>query len=388
MPALIELAERMAACLLKGGLLTMPHVARFWVSESGHRAGGLMGIRHREPAQLTRKDVAFLALPDCRKWKPAEDKVMQGLLKGKANLFAVGRREDVEAVGLNPARFAGFTGGAAPEEGSYGIENCRPLATFRPLEQIIRGWVLTGETVAACTRAGRMPAIWMSVWLEGAMVRNNYFIEHNNLREPWFPPMFHKDYYIPPLRAGYVGESYLELVQRQWQALYDQADKLVTAGKWLAQARQAGKTAWFTAVGHSYPEVLDIHDKTKPWDRKQMEGYPIDWGWSYSDLNVGVPRRLGKGDAAMHLGYAPVNVPAVQRILRRGVKFVHTSPYGRPEDMPEHENFIWLDLPWRPGDATVDVPGYSVRILPMSSSAQTVAYFAMLCELADRMGWR
>ena len=82
-----------------------------------------------------------------------------------------------------------------------------------------------------------------------------------------------------------------------------------------------------------------------------------------------------------------VDLDDVQKILDRGVRFIYTSPYGRPEKLRDHENLIWLDLPWRPGDATVDVPGYSVRILPMSSSAHTIVYFQLMCELARRMGW-
>ncbi len=42
----------------------------------------------------------------------------------------------------------------------------------------------------------------------------------------------------------------------------------------------------------------------------------------------------------------------------------------------------------RPGDACVDVPGYSVRILPMSSTCHTMAYFAILSEMAERMRWK
>ena len=82
------------------------------------------------------------------------------------------------------------------------------------------------------------------------------------------------------------------------------------------------------------------------------------------------------------------DVADVLRILDRGVRFIYTSPYGRPQGLKDHPNLIWLDLPWRPGDATVDIPGYSVRALPMSSSAHTMVYFAIICELAERMGWK
>ena len=48
---------------------------------------------------------------------------------------------------------------------------------------------------------------------------------------------------------------------------------------------------------------------------------------------------------------------------------------------------MWFDLPWRPGDAEVEVPGYSVRALPGSSSAHSMGYFCLLSELAQQMDW-
>jgi hypothetical protein len=146
----------------------------------------------------------------------------------------------------------------------------------------------------------------------------------------------------------------------------------------MAQAVRAGKRISTVAVGHSYPEILEVAD---------LKRYPLAWLPSISDLRQAHPADLGAGDVALHLGYSPVDVGDVQRILDRGVRFIYTSPYGRPATLRDHKNLLWLDLPWRPGDATVDVPGYSVRILPMSSSAHTTAYFAMVSELAERMRW-
>jgi hypothetical protein len=147
----------------------------------------------------------------------------------------------------------------------------------------------------------------------------------------------------------------------------------------MAEAARAGRRISTVLVGHSYPEILEL---AAPKD------YPLAWLPSVSDLQLAHPDDLGLGDVALHLGYAPVDVDDVQKILDRGVRFIYTSPYGRPATLKDHENLIWLDLPWRPADATVDVPGYSVRILPMSSSAHTMVYFSLMCEMAQRMGWK
>jgi len=295
------------------------------------------------------------------------------------------RREDAAPAPALAKRIAGFTGGAAPEEGEYCYGDFSPLVTFREFELLVRGWIVTGEMVAACTRAGRMPILWMSVWLEGAMVRNAYFIRHNNLREPWQVPLFHDNHYVPPLAAGYVGNSFLDFLENIRICLVKQADRLRLAGQWLAEAVGRSKRTWVVLVGHSYPEILGCgsgHQGEKP-----RRDYPLCWGWSNSDLRHALPHDFGPGDTGLHLGYGPTRADDVAGWLKRGVRLIHTSPYGRPAGLRDHARFIWFDLPWRPADATVDVPGYSVRLLPGSSASQTMAYFAILSETAEAAGW-
>jgi hypothetical protein len=218
----------------------------------------------------------------------------------------------------------------------------------------------------------------MSVWLEGALVRNASFMAHNNLREPWSVPLFHTDRYIPPLPPGYAANAFLSELERILAVIESQQAQLTQAGQWMALALQNGKRVHAVLVGHSYPKILAL-----PKD----SAYPIEWGQSMSDLARAIPADLGAGDVAIHLGYSPVNVAQVQSILKRGIRFIYTTPFGRPKALKNHRNLIWLDSPWRPTDQTIDIPAYGVRMLPMSSSAGTCVYFPLLCEMAARMGW-
>jgi hypothetical protein len=180
---------------------------------------------------------------------------------------------------------------------------------------------------------------------------------------------------LPP---GYAAREFLAALSPIYEGLLAQHERLSKAGNWLADAVRAGRRPSMVAVGHSYPMILELND---PAD------CPVGWCPSISDLRRAHPQELGKGDVAIHLGYSPVNVDHVEALLNRGIRFIYSSPYGRPASLREHPNLLWLDLPWRPGDATVDIPGYSVRMLPMSSSAHTMCYFALLAELAERMEW-
>jgi hypothetical protein len=374
-PQLTAMGTKMAELLLAGGNLYAPDVAKFWPSEFGGRAGGFMGIRSGAKVHESEKNVAYFALPHPRNWDARKDDTLQKLINGKAQLFVIGRPEELEGV-APLARFAGITGGAEPDAGLHAHQSHKPLASLREFDQFVRGWITAGELCAACTRAGKMPIMWMSVWLEGAFVRNAHFVTHNNLREPWNTPFFHDGHYVPPLAPGHVGNEFLAELRKIHSRLLEQSELLGTAGQWIADAKRNGRRVWTVAVGHSYPALLDLAAKND---------YPLEWSGSISDLSKGISADLGKGDVALHLGYAPVDADDVKAICNRGVKLIHTSPYGKSFTPIDHPNFLYFDLPWRPADATVDVPGYSVRILPMSSSAQTMALFAMLAEFAVRM---
>jgi hypothetical protein len=378
MPAIIRLAERMARPLLDGGNLFVPQVADYWPGEFSGRAGGFMGVKGWSYAARSQKDVALLALPDPRRPDARAEQELRKLIAGKAQLFVLGRRQDLPPFA--PARrFAGFTGGVDAGEGLYGTQAVRPLAPLRPFEQLIRGWTLAGELIGACTRGGSMPVIWMSIWLEGAPGRNASFMRTGNLAEPHpNAPLFHEDRFIPPLPRGYASGEFLRHLDGIIAALESQSSAIAKAGAWMAQAARTGHRIRAVAAGHCYPAILE---------RPAEASYPIEWGPPVSNILAAVPETFGPGDVAMHLGYGPVNADHVRQVLDRGVRFIHTSPYGRARGLKAHRSFLWLDLPWRPADATVDVPGYGVRILPASSSADTVAYFAVLCEMAQRMGW-
>ena len=367
--AMVDMGEKMGKLMLEGGGLYAVGVAKWFPSEMCHRAGGLMGIKGGMP--VAKKDIGYFALPDPRWWEAHTDETLKKLMKGKGELFVVGREE--ELVGVDRKRFSGFTGGASVEEGIGELAGRKPWVGVRHLEQFVRGWITLGEALGMCTRAERMPMLWMSVWLEGGLVRNNHFVRHDNLREPWGTEMFHERVFVPALARGYVAGEFLREVERIRSVLLGQAEKLEQAGRWMAAAVKGGKKVHAVSVGHSHPAILEL-DKTAD--------FPVRWAGSVSDLNKAVPEDLGKGDVALHWGYSPVDWADVKRILDRGVKFVYSSPYGKRPAMREHENLLWIDLPWRPADATVDIPGYSVRLCPMSSSAQAMALGAVMAEMA------
>src|SRR5688500_152358 len=232
-PHLTRLGQTMAKSLVAGGRVFTPDVTTWWPSEFMNRAGGMMGLPPTSYVPQSSDDVAFTALPDPRHWKPAQDQKLQRLLNSPAKIVAIGPHTEIG--GTSRERFAGFTGGAAPED------DMGSLAPLRPFDQLVRGWLTAGEMVAACTRAGRMPVLWMSVWLEGALVRNAHFFSHDNLREPWHVPLFHDAIYVPPIGPGRVAGDFLAELTKIHTILHTQTQQIARAAVWMKESIARGR---------------------------------------------------------------------------------------------------------------------------------------------------
>lgn len=384
LPRMIDMAQSMADALIKGGNIFVPDVHRYWRSEFGGRAGGLMIIKGKPDSA---KDIAFFPLRTPGTWDPETDEEFQNILKAKAKIFIIGDHKELGKFASSP-RITASTGAIDPKVGMYKYQEFSPFASLRPLDQFVRGWITTGEMITACIRAEKMPRIWTSVWHEASIVRNaallSYNPEQSNYGEPfeYEKPIsvFHKDRFIPYLEPGYAAEAFLKAPELFINTLFDQPQALTQIGQWMAEAKQNNKRVFATATGHSHPLVLEIPNNDS--------SYPIEWGNPISNLRKAIPGNLGPGDVALHLGYAPIHNKNIQDVLKQGIRLAHTTPYGPRKNMPQNKNFLLFNLPWRPADAWVDVPGYNARILPSSSTAHAIAYPAILCEFAHAMGYK
>ena len=142
-PKLTAFGEAMAS-RFSGGRLFTPKVGPFWPSEFMNRAGGLMGIEPADAVPDREGDVAFIALPDERKWKPAEDAVFQQIVKSPAKIFAIGREADLPA-GVDAKRFSGFTGGVRRERRTLHQRKLKPLARCGGSPRLVRAGSRAGK---------------------------------------------------------------------------------------------------------------------------------------------------------------------------------------------------------------------------------------------------
>jgi hypothetical protein len=198
--------------------------------EQWGRSGGLVHVgfdrtykKDRTDAEKA-KDVALAAYHEAA---PAAD------VEGLKRL----RDRGVYVVGLGPR------GGAPPGDvvGACDawIDTSAPGVngdTAACLSNLVHGWCLTGEFVAALTRRGKMPPLWKSFgYDDGRTWAETYFGKKQ----------FHDDLAVPPVAAGELARSYVRQVRHAIRrlrtdeaALVEAVDRVILGGRMSAQTRK------------------------------------------------------------------------------------------------------------------------------------------------------
>ena len=230
-----------------------------------------------------------------------------------------------------------------------------------PVAGMIGLWTWTGEFVSACTRLGKMPAMYQSFSVPGARERAKRL---ENLK--FHPEIPHE---MAPLA---VGNEYLADLRKEVQALgTHQIGEIRKVAHLGSLARETGHSAYCFVTGHAIRDHVDVPHAPAIF-KKISEG----WGTLPKDA------RIGPGDVIFFVGYDCTFGPTAE-LRKQGVtlawsfaSYIDTVP--RPEmerDIGKDEVFI--DQGWGFGDAVAAIPGYDIKILPTSGIlAETVLWMA------------
>jgi hypothetical protein len=396
-PHVADVAEASADNFIKTETLALGPVQISFTRELNGRAGGLpdtawLGSR-KEPAAD-----AVVAVAYAPRTVSNDDRMAQyARSRGYRVLFASPkqvreladrtgekfRAEDFSAVidnhvGDQPFR---FQGGAVPTASLLNVAN---------------GWVYVGELAAASTRRGKMPVFYLSFGVDG----ENDYRRARKYTVKFYPDKpygkmraFHNDVIVgkdakpgvgqmvvPPLEPGVLGRRYLDELER-YLAMYsgDRFGDLEQIVKRAEAAKRAGHKVYLTAVGHTFPhQVPDdelsgvINVITPRWNRKGYEA-----------------PAFAKGDLLIVLGMPQYPAGIVRGAQERGLDVVVTSRQEPGDVKPDERNterFLWIEAPWPAGDGAVSIPGYDIKVLPVTGFMNGAFYYALRAELAARLG--
>ncbi|MBN1291494.1 MAG: hypothetical protein JXB48_06610, partial [Candidatus Latescibacteria bacterium] len=139
-----------------------------FVAEACHRAGGL-GFSEplSDEVNLTAADVVLIGTLDLH---PEEQRAHITAIKQKGTLVIVfGSGESSVAPMADFVIDNGLSAGLVPV---FDIGTYKPTGPLAGIANIINMWTYTAELVSACTRQGKMPTLWQSMFVPGAEARN------------------------------------------------------------------------------------------------------------------------------------------------------------------------------------------------------------------------
>ena len=372
-PQINRVAELIAARHLKGGMIGSVFHGQSLEEELTGRAGGLthMGFdrawsRDRTP-EMNAHNVAFIGWE--RAPAPADLATLQKLHDEKTYIVGFGPRRLPALANHVKLCDAFFDTGFGADDRVVKLKGGAKAGHANLLVNMLNGWTLTGEIVAALTRQGQMPTMWKS-WMypEGREWSDKYFGK----------TQFHDDFIIAPIPAGTLTRAYLQEIRANITRFETQLPQVATAAAQIADELKAGRKTLVATQGHAPFRYVGYYEDAR-WTTL------VDFDGS-SEAHIGAMRATPDGALVLRLGYHGLrqNEAAVLAEKKQRVLLV-TVPTPRPEFQPPPGIPLTIDMGWTYGDAAVPIAGYPINVLPPSGIMQIIAYESINTEVLSRL---
>ncbi len=348
-------ADAAAERFCSGGTLCGSADEEGFESELNGRSGGFMGMKaHPEPSSLCERDVLVagtLGLDPNGQAAYLEEAQRRGAfivlvgsaaspLRPLADLYIV--------TGVEPGTAPAFR----HEDGAV----C-PLA---PVLNIAALWVFSAELLAACTRRGRMPAMYQSACVPDGGPRNARYAGQGFHEEDEFT--------VLPIPAGEKGREYLLHLYKAFAGLLTvEAQKLELLGERAAAAISRGGKVWCESIGHHLPS------------QRGLAGDPGIFTMRFPERGEKI-EALSPSDFYVYNGYFFYPEQNLAEVREAGIASAWLTGGREVVSISGHQNEIHIDAHWGYGDACVAIPGYDVRVLPPSGVVTTANLWACVAQ--------
>jgi len=257
------------------------------------------------------------------------------------------------------------------------------ICSGRSFVQRLHVWLFQAELIGAFLRRGKIPGVLLSITYESPQFFNL--------------PLIHSYRFIPafdvtPVSEGELGGTYLDHIGKIASTVFsDQADQFRRSAQWLASAlRNAHKAI-----------VLVTHGVRPAGLPGNAEVFRF-----YSDPNLYYPeleKTFTKDDVALYIGYNwyPPELPVavekaggrvilsltlVRDLPPRAVIYGPGGPLFHPtslDQLPQRENWIYIDSKFAQYDGTLKIPGYPVPAVCTSDLACNMLYWRFLADTVE-----
>jgi len=361
-----DMAEIVADRVIAGGALSAKDQENAFALEAITRAGGLVLLGKGAEEGVVGKDTVLLGSSGGYR-----DYDISQVEEAHANdslvvSFVSHQQEPVE--GYEP--FKGLP--LLYEVADYSIDNFLPdndsLVSIEGLDEKIcpaalvvnalNLWVFTAEFIAACLRRGKMPAMYLSIFVPGSRMRNEKLSQYR----------FHSDLELEPIPPGKLGKEYLDYISNSIaQIKATELPAIKEASAVAAEAIAQGKNAYLVIMGHMPPRIVGGYSDPSVFS-------PI----SLSPQNA--EEMLEKGDFVAFIEYCGIPRDVLSAVKKSGASNAWVGvPMEDDLRYPDLDIFIYPH--WKFGDFSVEVPGYDVKVLPPSGVLQSIVYWLLSGEI-------
>ncbi|MFC1451944.1 hypothetical protein ACFLSJ_01205 [Verrucomicrobiota bacterium] len=342
-----------------------------FVEEWYERAGGIMAVKRFE--DIAKAPVPAVILHALREERIPQDMHGINAQRARGNFIVVFGRADL----LQAARDAGLAADAAvtlPAAHHGGLfppssPGGEALVPTDPTAAVAALWVWTGEFIAACTRQGKMPPIFLSYELDPSRVRAKRYAGK----------AFH-DAVPRPIGAAVLGREYLRRARQTFQQVTtEHAEDLRTIAGMALDTLNRDHRLYTYAHGHAIQKHVGIrHDP----------GYfrQINTGWHRLIKDI----ELRPGDFVLCIGYNEIfrhtrHGRFAQKCRRQGISLAWSlAGYNEREIAAIQPGEPFVDQMWPRGDAVIALPGYDVSALPLSGLMSEAVFWMLNAEIHVR----
>jgi uncharacterized phosphosugar-binding protein len=376
-PSITAVAETVAQRLVNGGRIGIP--PPFCYQSLGEelcgRAGGLVRFsldRSYQPNPTAAEKSNDVVVIDWAR-PPATNELalMKGLKERGIYLVGLGRAsmpELAEHIKLCDA----FLDMGVADDRAVALADGTRAGRLNHLVNAAQAWLLVAEVVSACTRQGKMPTLYRSMFCDDAQEWNARMLKVG---------VFHDDLTIDPIPAGSLATAYLSRIREYTEQFQrTQLKKVRQAANALFAEVRDGKKALVLAMGHMPYTYIGKYEDGR-WTALVDFSIPAQ----KPALLAAKP----EGRLALRIGYFGES-PEMKEILReQKVRLLYVSAnHPNPAWEVPADAILRIDMGIPFGDACVPIKGYPIPVFPPSGIMQVVAYESVNVELLARLAKR
>lgn len=343
---------------------------RAFMFEAYGRSGGLMRMDIVKDLRHAREKKGRIVLLALREDHLQEDIDLARLLNQRDDhVVAFARPRLLDRARKAGVRFdAAIATPAAPDGGLYALPDGSTIVPTDSAAAIAAGWTWTAEFVAALTRRGKMPPMFLGYAVPGGRERQK--------RIGWI--RFHEQAPHPTPR-GKLGEAFLARMRQDALLLARRELFDIRAAAALALAAgQAGRPTASFLHGHA----ILAHGRNLPHDPNYLPQINRDWFKLKRDT------RLTDGEFILAVGFDEMfrgrkYDQFAERARHAGAVLAWSFTDYKPAELARvGPGEVFIDQGWAFGDAVVPLAGYDVPMIPTSGVLSEAVLWMTTAEIA------